>query len=850
MASGKTFVSNIGDFYQSSEYLERIRLYTLLENAVNSRIVAVYAGSGYGKTRAVYSFLQKQEANVTWMQLSERDNIITHFWENYVHMISLNWPDIGARLRAIGFPETDEAFAKYSVLRNKALSSPDKFFFVYDDFHLLHNPVILRVFERIASSIPSNGTVVLLSRLIPEINITGMMLREHISIIREEELCFTEDEIARYFDQLGLAITRWDIRDIYEDTRGWAFAINLIGRSLCKNMKYERTALVAMKDNIFKLIETETLNNISGSLWHFLLRISLIDHLAVDLIKQLANDDTLLLEELNLLNSYIRYDYHMGVYIIHNLFLEYLHQHQHILSDDEKCETYRKAGIWCESNNYMADALAYYEKSGDYDAIMRIVYLYNMQIPENIANLVREIFERMPIEMQSQNQLFPAMHLKVMIALGLFEQTAALKKKYVEEWEPRPESPEKNRALAEIYGIWAIFKIIMCPYTDVYDFEIYFIKQREYYDKNPYTLPTPTTQQTVGSYALLVGTNRVGAPEEFIEAMSNAISQASQIVKGYLYGLDDLARGELFYYRREINNAEQYLKQALDKARSSDQYAAQNRAMLYLMLISFSRGDIKEANHLLQQMEILTDVKEYASRYDSYDIAVGHYYLALGKPEQIPGWLKDDFSPYAHPAFLTNFSNRVKAHYCYQTGQYNKLLAFLENTKEKRILLFGQIVLKVLESLSLYKLKRKEEAIAALTEAYALAEPNKIIVPFIQYSKDMRTLTAAALKDDTCTIPGPWLEDINRKSSAFAKRVAYMISENNASGDDDHKTNLSDREIKVLKDLSQGLSRTEIAASQNISVNTVKMVVNSIYAKLYVTNLHEALRIAITLKLI
>ena len=101
-------------FAQSSAYLERPRLRKLLGEAVNYPLVAVFAGAGYGKTRTMYSFLQEYDAHTTWIQLSDLDNVETRFWESYVRMISLTWPEVGERLSEIGFPDTDEAFAKYA----------------------------------------------------------------------------------------------------------------------------------------------------------------------------------------------------------------------------------------------------------------------------------------------------------------------------------------------------------------------------------------------------------------------------------------------------------------------------------------------------------------------------------------------------------------------------------------------------------------------------------------------------------------------------------------------------------------------------------------------------------------
>ena len=849
MSMDRALTCNIRDFNQCSVYLERSRICRLLAKAVQYPLVTVYAGSGYGKTRAIYSFLQKYDAHTTWIQITERDNVGSRFWESFVHMISLTWPDAGARMKEIGFPETDEAFTKFEAMMKEASMIPGKHIMVYDDFHLLTNYVVLRFLEKALKVLPPTATVILVSRTMPEINIIGMMLHERIFTIREDMLCFTEDEIAEYFEQIALSVTRQEIRDIFDDTHGWAFAINLIGRSLRKDAKYERYALEAMKENIYKLIETELAQIVSKPLCNFLLRISLIDHLAASLIKTLANSDELV-KGLETMNAYIRYDYHLGAYMINNLFLNFLRQHQNMLSEEDKRDTYNKAGLWCENNNYQTDALAYYEKAGNYDAIMKLVYMLSLQLSQDMAKFAMDIFNRIPKDIAEKNTMFPAMNIKIKISLGLLNEASELAEQYVREFSAYPETPDNNRTLTGIYGAWAGLRMMMSPYCNQYDFDVYYKKMREYYDKCSYESYGPATKQPVGSYALLVGTNRAGAPEEYIDTLRRAIPNSTYVLNGNLAGLDELAQAELLYYQRNLSGAEHHLNLALEASRSNEQYDIQGRTLQYLMFIAFARGDINTANELLQQSGALLDEKEYVNRYEAYDVTRAHYFMALGQPEQIPDWLKSDFETFVHPAFMPSYVNRIRAQYRYLTRQYSSLLAFFESVRESHTLLLGKIVFKVLEALSLYQLKRKSEAIDALTEAYILAEPNKIVVPFTQYSKDMRTLTSAALKDCNCTISRTWLEDINRKSSAFARRLTHMMCACKAANNDEDKVSLTNRETKVLKDLSHGLSRTEIAASQNISVNTVKMVINTIYDKLCVTSLHDALRIAIAQKIV
>ncbi|MCL2046081.1 MAG: LuxR C-terminal-related transcriptional regulator [Oscillospiraceae bacterium] len=844
-----SFISNMGTLTQSSAFYKRNRISKLLENAVEFPLVAVYAGSGYGKTRTVYSFLQEYNGNTTWMQLTERDNDTSRFWEKYTHLLSLTWFDIASRLADIGFPDTREAFIKYIELRDEAFASDKKNILVFDDFHILENPEILRFFEWTVNYPSQNFTIILLSRTTPEINMVSMMMQERVFIIREEILCFTEDEIAEYFDNLLLPYTRQDIRDIYDDTRGWAFAINLIGRSLSKDMKYERYALTAMKENVFKLIESEISRIRDTPLWNLLLRISLIGHLSSNLISLLVDDNSLI-KELDSLNAYVRYEHHLGVYRIHDIFLDYLRTHQYMLSEDEKCDTFNKAGIWCENNNYFADALAYYEKAGKYSSIIRLICSFDLHIGQETARYALDLLNRLPKDVSHGNPLYPVISLRIRISLGLFDEAFAAAVEYATELESLPDSIEKNSAQMQLYRDWAILRLYMAVSTNKYDFDVYFQKMREYFDKDQYIPETSPTPAQMGVYALLFGANTKGAPEEYIDSLRRAIPHFSYVHKGIMYGLDDLAQGELLYVQRDLINSEQYLYMALDKARQKSQYDIQSRALLYLMLIAFSQGRLDNAENILMQAEELLDIADFKTRFETYDIIRSHYYLALDQPEKIPYWLKSDFERYAHPAFLDNYANRVRMQYRYCTKQYSTLLAYLETIRESDMPLLGKIAFHALEALCLYKLKQRDEAITALTKAYHLAEPNGIVTPFTHYAKDMRTLTGAALRVSSCTIPRAWLQDINRKSSAFARRQTHMIMESKANGDDDEKVSLTERETKVLKDLTQGLSRTEIAASQNISINTVKMVINSIYDKLYVNNLHDALRIAIVQNII
>jgi LuxR family maltose regulon positive regulatory protein len=172
----------------------------------------------------------------------------------------------------------------------------------------------------------------------------------------------------------------------------------------------------------------------------------------------------------------------------------------------------------------------------------------------------------------------------------------------------------------------------------------------------------------------------------------------------------------------------------------------------------------------------------------------------------------------------------------------------MEEQKKREAILYGRIEMLAMEACIHYKIKNREKAYSVLEEAYNTALPNDIWMPFIELGKDMRTLTSFAMKKHG-HIPKTWLESMNRKSASYAKRLAHIIADYKHANHIDSVV-ISAREKEILNDLSHGLSRTEIAANRNLSVNTVKMIINNVYMKLGAENLADVIRIASEKKIV
>jgi LuxR family maltose regulon positive regulatory protein len=173
-------------------YLERPRINQLLNDALRLPVVIVSAGTGYGKTRAVYSFLRKYDAVTTWIQLSKRDNLAPRFWENFTRTIALYNKSFSERLINVGFPETDDQFEQYLAIPEDEISPNEKNVIVFDDFHLIENKSVLHFIRRSVQSQIPNITTILISRTEPDISTVSMISKGLVVSIQEADLRFTE----------------------------------------------------------------------------------------------------------------------------------------------------------------------------------------------------------------------------------------------------------------------------------------------------------------------------------------------------------------------------------------------------------------------------------------------------------------------------------------------------------------------------------------------------------------------------------------------------------------------------------------------------------------------------------
>ncbi|MDR1708728.1 MAG: hypothetical protein LBS70_03320, partial [Candidatus Accumulibacter sp.] len=807
--------------------LQRPRLDALLTEALRRDVVSVCASAGYGKTDAVRAYVRGLDADITWIQVTASDNFEARFWESFTHAVGRHDEPLARRLREFGFPGTEADYERYVTIPERALKPGRKRVVVYDDFHLIRDRRVLGFIERCVHTPIPDLTTVFIGRTEPDVGLLDMISRGRVADITERDLRLTEPEIAELLHAHGLSVSEQTLHEIHEDTHGWLFAVKLVVGLLKRSPESEFHAQISVKSDIFALLEAEVFLPLQERLRRFLVRLSLIDHPYAEIVRTLAGDDPGLLDDLAQVHAYVRYDSYLGGYHIHSFFLDFLRGKQDMLTSNEKREVYRRAARWHEDNKRLLDAVAYYEKAGDNESVLRIAYGMPSEVPEKTARYFLRILENMRPRTAARLVLYPVVYLRLLISLARYDDAVAAARRFIETHEALPESAFGDRVLSEAYAALGFVSLLRAPQTDVYDFDAYFEKAHAYYMRHPYETDRPPRNQRVGTTALKIGTERPGAPEEFIEAATRAVRWRAHSSGGNLSGMDDLARAELGYYRGDLKTAESHLARAREITWENSQYGIYGLTLLYLVRLGFAQGDYAKIVRVLQALDKLRDASDYANRYHVHDIVMGWYWLRLNQPPLIADWLKVDFERGALPRTIETLGNRIRLRYYYATGRYEELLSFLAVEEELKKTLFGRLDVKVRETACRYRIDDREGAFRTLRRAYEIHRSNNLVMPFIELGKDMRTLALAAIRAQAAGIPRDWLEMMNRRSATHAKQRQIVISAYREANHMSDGIRLSPRETDILADLYRGLSRAEIALNRRLSINTVKLFINS-----------------------
>jgi len=837
--------------------IARPRLEKIFNQAINNRLVFVVAGAGYGKTRAVRQYIQNQEdAVVRWIQLTESDNMVSRYWENYTHTVQLDNPELAVKLRILGFPETLAQFKQFIDILGKYEHRSHKAFLILDDFHLIHSESALTFAERCAHLNVPGSYVIIISRTQPQINVTSLFPEERASIITESELCFTSEEIAEYLEKSEIHFSMRDIPKIVNATKGWALAVSLLALILKRTTGNIDYALKSVKQNVFNIMETEAWNDFSENTKKMLAGISLLSDLPVMPLRELFEKSSIL--EVAQLSSFTWYDSFVGDYRIHPLYMEFLQHKRNILSDDEKNSMYERAIQWCDENNFQTGAMSYYAKLHNYEEMAKLFFSFPFKMSQDKSEYFLKILDELDDDKENPALLLLKVEFVplLLIGIGKYEEAKAYAEDVIKEWEDS-KAPIAPVLLYSAYSNLSCVDMYLCIKTHKYRAPEYLNKAMEYYKST--SMPRHDESGAffithVRSFANLVGEGaKIEDFDRFLAASKVTAKKIAQTSHHMYHGYDDLVSCEIAYFKNDLEAARAHANKTIFKAREKGQYSIAMVATGYLLRIATYEGDTISAKRILQQLKDYTEITQFWNAQLLYDLYTGLFYANIRLPELVPLWLSaDDLNTVEETRIpVRELIVGAKSHIA--SKNYEWAVTYLCNSYPRapyERFAFGELSLTITLAVARFNAGDIEEAIKDFEKAYKLSYDGVFYMHFIESGKDICPLITAILKREDNKIPEEWLDMTSRRAAVFSKKAAVVANAIKIKEHVKETVHLSTRELEILYDLYHGLSRDEIAAHRYLSINTVKKVLQSIYLKLDANNSVDAVRNALDKKLI
>lgn len=303
------------------------------------RAVLIHAPAGFGKTTLMTQLLNRyrqQGVATTWLTLDSGDNDVSRFLSGFSNAIAnLNKSKPAQDLSQLRNVDL------VSWILDQIAESPEPVAIFFDDFEAIRNPVVLGLVARGVEAIPQKTCLVIGSRTLPDIGLARLRARGSLTEIDATGLRFSAEETQDFLIQRrGVGLSLKQVERLQCSTEGWVTALWLASLAL-ENHGDTDTFLDSFSGSnaaIAAYLAEDVLAALPEPIRLFLLRSSMLDELSPALCNAVCGRE----DSLDMLRELVRHqlflvpiDEERELYRFHSLFLDFLrHQLQRRHSEE------------------------------------------------------------------------------------------------------------------------------------------------------------------------------------------------------------------------------------------------------------------------------------------------------------------------------------------------------------------------------------------------------------------------------------------------------------------------------------------------------------------------------------
>jgi LuxR family transcriptional regulator, maltose regulon positive regulatory protein len=870
--------------------IDRGDLLAALDRAATRKVTIISASAGSGKTSLLRAWAGRpgQPRRLAVLQVQRDQHDDQQFWLALLGAVrQATGADSGAEPPA-ATPDFNAPAMAGRVLAELA-EARGGVTLVIDDLHELTSPEALAQLTRLLTSLPVQAHAILTTRHDVRLGLHQLRLAGELAEIRAADLRFSERETRELLDASGIMLSEAGVALLYQRTEGWAAGLRLAALSLAGHPDPERfvAEFSGTDRTVAEYLLAEMLNRQPPDVQDLLLRTSLLDRVngeLADLLTGRPGSERILLD-LTDANAFVEsLDPERVWFRYHHLLADFLRLELRRTLPAEVPVLHRRAAGWFIRQGQVVNAVRHTQAAGDWPGAARLLadQSFSLMLDGQAQTMQALVRAFPPGEDHPELALVRAMGD---LAQGRLDEAAA--HLAVAEAHVRTMPPDRQRRLrvavaslqlslarrrGDLAGVVEQARFLASPVTGPSDEDIALgsdlraVALMNLGTAEAWTLGLPDAERHLREGAVLA--REIGRPylevgclaqlafayifhgaampkTDSFATTQRRCREAIALAERYGWGTEPVIAPALMtlagtlVWTGEFDEAERWLRHA-ERALQTDTgpditlLLHQTAGILYA-----GRGRRHEA------------LQEFGTAEDLASQLAGSQALA----SQMTGWLlatqaRLGMAGEARAALAALDDERASsgeirnacAAICLADGDPAAALAAVTDVLNGTAPVLGYVTgveAQLLAGLAHRELGDLRAASQAAERALALAEPDRLILPF--------AMTGSA----------ELLEALPRHQTAHAAPLADILDVLHGSSPAARKQSpsppaeeLSPGELKVLRYLPTNLSRPEIAGELSVSPNTVSAHIRSIYAKLGVRDRSSAVRRARELRLL
>jgi len=820
---------NGGNNMQNNSIIYIPRINKELTNIGRHPLTIITAPMGYGKSTAVKQFLSGSGLRHIWISLNEASMDTGYFWRVLTTRLTGVNEELGKTLDGLGFPLDNMQRSRIIDLLKK-FSPPEDFVLVLDDYQYAENDLLTNFLISIVKYCIPNCHLVIISRYLLKYDIKELSAKNLVCTIDQKTLKFSNEDIKKYFINMSMYISKDEISHIQNLTGGWAAALYLFYRGLTYGMPLENIT------EINELLKKALYDSYDMKTRQVLCSLSVLDDFTSEMaaystgIENIGKD----IERLSSENAFINFDLTIKKYTIHSVFRSFLYK-EAVNSETNIQEIYRRAGLWHIGRNNINHGFYYLFKGEDFDTMLKELEKPALYVRSSDRPMMFHYFEHIPADHFNNHPIAYLKFILMFIITGDKKKGASLLNNFEEELPNRNYS---NNDLIEIKAAIHLIRVFL-SFNDL-DTMIYHTDEvLKLLDGKASVISSFQGPFSFGSPHLsYIYYKEPGTYKKISETPLEKYARASG---GAGVGSESLCAAEYCLETGDLSNAEIFAIKSLYEAKSRHQTSMAVCAAFTLARIYIIENRYSEAISMLGNLghDVSSNIESIL--LNTYDLCLGYIYACTGEYVKIPKWIREGdmtinsllmqgavFSYVVYGKSLILSENWSKAEALCETftnyfGIFNNQLGFLHNY--------------INLSIAAYNRGEMSKAKSWLLKALLIGQEDKIIMPFAENRARLISVLNLVCIDDGLNME-------------YVSKIIKMCSRYDEIVSNFNKIVLTSREVEVLKLVSKGMSRSEIAEKLIISAATVRTHIQNIYQKLEVNKKSEAIDKAAKLNII